>query len=84
MDVFVLWHVNELPDGEEDAKLLGVYSLQESADNAKKRMLSQPGFRDFPHGFVIERYQVDQDHWTEGFVTVTHEDLLRRERKKMA
>ena len=84
MDVFVLWHVKELPDGEDDAKLIGVYSSQETANSAKERMLSQPGFSDVPQGFVIDRYEVDQDHWTEGFVTVTHENLLGREQKNNA
>lgn len=81
MDVFLLWHVNELLGGEEDEKLIGVYSSQETAEGAKQRVLSQPGFRDVPEGFVIDRYQVDQDHGTEGYITVTHEDLLRQERE---
>ena len=80
MDVFLLWHVNELLGGEEDEKLIGVYSSQETAERAKQRVLSQPGFRNVPEGFLINRYQVDQDHWTEGYITVTHEDQ-RRERE---
>jgi hypothetical protein len=28
-------------------------------------------------GNIIERYAVDEDHWTEGYVTITHEELLR-------
>ena len=81
MEVFLLWHVHELLDGEEDAKLIGVYSSQVTAENAKQRALSQPGFRDVPNGFLIEPYLVDQDHWAEGYVTVTHEDLQRQYRK---
>jgi hypothetical protein len=77
MDVFLLWHVHELPDGEEDAKLIGVYASAEDADLAKRRVQSQPGFRDCPEGFQVARYTVGQDHWTEGFVTVTPEQLLR-------
>ena len=79
MDVFLLWHVHELSGGEEDAKLIGVYSSQETAEEAKHRALSQPGFRDVPEGFMIDRYRVDQDHWTEGYITVTHEDILRQD-----
>jgi len=81
MDVFLLWHVNELPGGEEDEKLIGVYSSQETAERAKHRALSQPGFMGAPEGFLIDRYLVVQEHWTEGCSTVTHEDLLRQERE---
>ena len=70
MDVFLLWHVHELPRGEEDEKLIGVYSSRETAEDAKRRALSHPGFRGRPEGFQIDRYEIDQDHWTEGYVTV--------------
>jgi hypothetical protein len=77
MDVFLLWHVRELPGGEEDSKLIGVYSSAGAAEQAKQRILSQPGFRESPEGFQVSRYTLDEDHWTEGFVTVTHEQLLQ-------
>jgi hypothetical protein len=78
MDVFLLWHVHEMPSGEEDAKLIGVYASVEEAERAKQRVSPQPGFRDLPDGFQVSRYTVGQDHWTEGFVTVTHEQLRRQ------
>jgi hypothetical protein len=78
MDVWLLWHVRELPDGEEDPKLLGVYASPEDAEQAKVRVESQPGFRDSPEGFEVSRMTVGKDHWTEGFVTETHEDIVRQ------
>ncbi len=75
MDVYLLWHVHELPDGEEDGKLIGVYSSRELAEQARLRALGSPGFREIPEGFIVDRYTVDEDHWTEGYVTVTHEQL---------
>ncbi len=78
MDVFILWHVHEIPDGEDDAKLIGVYATAEDAEAAKLRVGSQPGFRDQSEGFMVDRYTVGEDHWTEGYVTVTHDDLLRK------
>jgi hypothetical protein len=78
--VFVLQHVHTLPGGEEDIKLVGVYSSEALALKAVARVSSQPGFRDDPvvidpdsekmAGFQIENYVIDVDHWTEGFVTV--------------
>lgn len=70
MKVFVLHHVHELSDGEEDVKLIGIYSSEETANLAIARLAQQPGFREAVAGFHVERYEVDKDHWTEGFVTV--------------
>lgn len=78
MNVYLLWHVNKLPGGEEDSKLIGVYASDEAAEQARERVSGQPGFRDSPEGFQVSRYEVGRDHWTEGFVTVTHESLLRQ------
>ncbi|WP_165247293.1 DUF7336 domain-containing protein [Paludisphaera soli] len=69
MDVFILWHVHEIPDGEDDAKLIGVYATAEDAEAARLRVQSQPGFRDLPEGFQVDQYTLGQDHWTEGFIS---------------
>ena len=74
MDVFLLWHVHEFPEGEEDAKLIGVYSTPEHAEQARRRLASQPGFRELPEGFQVSAYRLNQDHWTEGYVTATHDE----------
>lgn len=76
MDVFLLWHVHEMRDGEDDAKLIGVYATADDAESARLRVLPQPGFRDLPEGFQVTQYSVGQDHWTEGYVTMAQEDIL--------
>ena len=73
MDVFLVQHVHELDEDREDVKLIGVYATEEGAQAAVKRLSIQPGFRDTTDGFHIDRYRVDEDHWTEGFVTVPRE-----------
>ena len=60
MDVFLLWHVHELPDGEEDAKLIGVYSTPELIEQARQRAASLPGFREALDGFQVSRYPLDR------------------------
>jgi hypothetical protein len=77
MNVFLLWHVHNLPGGAEDVKLIGVYSSRDLAEQAQQKATLLPGFRDVPDGFCIDRYVVDRDHWTEGYVTLTHEDTVR-------
>ena len=73
MDVFVVQHVHDMEDGEEDVKMIGVYSSREKAEQAVERLQIQPGFSDLPEGFCIDRYPVDKDHWTEGYVTLYSE-----------
>ncbi len=68
--VFVIQHVHEMEDEQEDVKFIGVYSTEESAKTAIARLSTQPGFRETANGFYIDRYKLDEDHWTEGFVTI--------------
>lgn len=69
--VFLVYHVRVLNDDEEDVKLLGVYSTEKHAADAVERARRLPGFSDAPEGFIIDRYVVDEDHWTDGYVTLT-------------
>jgi hypothetical protein len=71
MKVFLLWHTHAFEDGNEDDKLLGVYSTRDLAEEAQARALLHPGFCDVSEGFCIDAYEVDGDKWMEGYVTVT-------------
>jgi hypothetical protein len=63
--------VQEREDSDDDTELLiGVYGTERDAKPAIERLRNKPGFADFPQGFLIERYEVNQDHWTEGFKRV--------------
>ncbi|MGE4545957.1 MAG: hypothetical protein AB7D06_17855 [Pedobacter sp.] len=71
ISVFLLYHTHHLPDGEQDDKLLGVYSSREKAENkiaGKYRLL--PGFSEQDGEFTINEYFIDKDNWEEGFVLV--------------
>ena len=72
MEVYVLWHEYETEEFE-DSKMIGVYSTRERAQEAIERLKTQPGFIDYPDGFVIDPYTLDKDEWTEGFITVTYD-----------
>lgn len=62
---YLLQHENPL---NEDVKVIGLYSSEASAREAIARLQAQPGFCDYPDGFSIDLYELDRDHWTEGFV----------------
>jgi len=67
--VFILHHVRIDAEHGDDAKLIGVYRSEPAAAEAISRLRGQPGFLDNPDGFHIEAYRLDEDHWTEGFVS---------------
>lgn len=56
-------------DGD-DLKILGVYSTEQKAQERLIRARELPGFRDEPDCFLIDPYTLDEDRWTEGFLTV--------------
>lgn len=68
--VYVLHHVREDDEFADDAKLIGIYRTEASAKEAIERLTPQPGFRDYPKGFQVEPYELDKDHWVEGFITI--------------
>ena len=68
MNIYILHQIRGF-DGEEDVKLIGVYSSRGEAERAVERLAIEPGFRDHCEGFDIQSYEVDKDHWTEGFVS---------------
>jgi len=70
--VYVLQHVHSLADGEEDVKVIGVYSSRENAETAITRLGQAPGFADAMDGFHIDEYQVDKDQWAEGYSTLAN------------
>ena len=75
MNVFLLWHFSPT---DEDGKLIGVYSSRVNALAAVQRAAEQSGFRDHPDivedtddlGFFLDEQTLDEDDWTEGFITV--------------
>jgi hypothetical protein len=67
--VYVVQHLHAAPHGDEDEKLIGVYSSEQAASEAVTRLTLQPGFCEHPDGFHISAYEIDKDHWAEGFVS---------------
>ena len=68
--IFLMWHVHAMPDTREDeTKFIGAFSSQANAERAAAQLRTQPGFGDYPDGFEIHEYTVDQSDWREGFVT---------------
>lgn len=76
--VYILQHSYEVgEDGQfDEIKMLGVYSSRESAEKTIVRYKMLSGFKDYPIScFYISKYEIDKDHWTDGFIK-TDEALL--------
>ena len=67
-NVYILFHINKLND--EDSKIVEVYSSKVNAQKAKKKMKTLPGFKDSPNSFILDKYELDKEYWTDGFITV--------------
>jgi hypothetical protein len=68
--VFLLWHVHKIADDNEDEKLIGVYRTETDAKAAIVRLQDKPGFVQCREGFLVEWYELNKDHWAEGYATV--------------
>jgi hypothetical protein len=51
----------------DDCMLIGVYTSYDFAQEAMQRASVLAGFRNHPDHFLIDRYILNQDHWTDGF-----------------
>ncbi|WP_222106365.1 DUF2283 domain-containing protein [Catellatospora sichuanensis] len=56
----------------DEITLLGVYSSDQRARERIERARRLPGFVDEPDCFLVTPYELDEDHWTDGFVTIPH------------
>ncbi|WP_196888016.1 hypothetical protein [Aureivirga sp. CE67] len=68
--VYILHHTYELGNIEK-SKLIGIYSSEQEAKNAIERLRDKNGFKNKVEGFNIEKYKINEDHWKEGFSTIT-------------
>jgi len=66
--VYMLWFEQERDDCDVGELFIGVYSTEYEAKAAIERVKSQKGFIDFPEGFRIHPYELNKDHWTQGFI----------------
>ncbi|MGC1903430.1 MAG: hypothetical protein WA715_06385 [Candidatus Acidiferrum sp.] len=70
-DVYVLWYIREVEGEDDDEFFIGVYLTEADARAAIGRLSGKPGFCIFPDGFLIDRYELNRDHWADGFVAAT-------------
>lgn len=56
MKCYVIYHIHIFEDGNEDYKIIGIFSSYDKALEVKEKYSSElPGFKDFPDGFWYRR-----------------------------
>ena len=74
-EVYLLEHYYEYDTNVLDIKIdfikvIGIYNSEEKAEKVKEQIKINPGFNRYPEDcFYIDRYRLNEDHWTEGFIT---------------
>ena len=66
--VYVLQHVLKRKSFCEEVKLIGVYSSELEAKKTIEKLKGKPGFSQRPDGFHVDVYEIDKDHWVDGFI----------------
>ncbi len=68
--VYVLEHVYELPDGEEEVKHIGIFSTEKNAQDVISQLKDKIGFNRYPiECFKISLAEIDRVGWGDGFIT---------------
>lgn len=67
--VYDLWFVQTYEDRDDTELHIGIYRTEADAEAAISRLKSQPGFVDYPEGFEINPTRLNDDSWTEGFIS---------------
>ena len=67
--VFLVSHLHDFGDDREEVKIIGVYETEADAHAAVARLEDKPGFCDRIEGFHVTEYEVNKDHWQDGYVT---------------
>ena len=68
--VYLLQHSYEIEEFDE-TKIIGIYSTKEKAKEVIEKYNTLPGFKDYPNDFYIDKYELDKNHWDEGFITAS-------------
>jgi hypothetical protein len=68
--VFLLAHEYRNPNGEDEYKVIGIFTGLREAMAARKKAATLPGFRKYPRSFSISKMALDHMSWAGGFVTM--------------
>ncbi len=62
MDIHILSYARPLVTGHWTGTTIGYYTSLERLEEARERLRSRPGFRDYSEGFYVNSYRTDEDY----------------------
>lgn len=65
--VYLLQHSYEVNEYDE-TKIIGVYISEKKALDVIEQYKTLPGFKEYSDCFYIDKYELDKNHWEEGFI----------------
>ncbi|MGL6127098.1 hypothetical protein [Chryseobacterium artocarpi] len=89
--VYALEHIYT-DETHTDCKFLGYFDDIELLGKAKENALTLPGFKTYPDGLTIRKYELNKIHWQNGFNSVigeigrdylNEEDVINQESKSI-
>jgi hypothetical protein len=63
----MLEHERELGDEVYETKIIGIFSSEQKAKDAVERLKVEKGFENYPDGFEVYPFELDDTQWNEGF-----------------
>ena len=67
MQKFYVVHHSYGEAESETYKLIGIFDSEMRALEVIEDLRRRPGFHDYPHGFSVDTYKLNEICWTEGF-----------------
>ena len=74
--VYLLHHTHVISEDNEDVKLIGAFSSEGKAQEIVKKYKKLPGFKEVQDGFDIDKYQIDEECWSDGLYTTEEKSQL--------
>jgi hypothetical protein len=68
--VVLLSHFYEIDEDNEDARYIGVYTIDVDIENIIRELSNKKGFANYRDSFNYNELKLNNTEWSEGFVTV--------------
>ena len=70
MKVYMLENMVNEGKYVDDYKIIGVFETEKEAQDKISEIQGKPGFSEYPNKFQIQKFNVDEGLWENGFETI--------------
>ena len=68
--VYLVQHSYELNEGENETKIIGVFSSLKKAQLIINKYRTIKGFKRYQNEFHVDKYRLNENWWKDGFITI--------------